>query len=120
MYTTPGFSHLTPDLGVVPVGSGLPPLRPFVEAVLPLAFTLCGGALAFVRAQLSVVSRSLAFIGDLLPLIGGSISSVGNPMTPRELVFPQPESHLADVQLGGAAIEFASGGGALLTGHESI
>ena len=69
-----------------------------------LALTLCGRALAFVRAQLSVVGRSLAVVCNSVSLIGDAFSFVSDPLAPGELGRTARE-HL--IALIGLSIEFA-------------
>lgn len=97
-----GFRHRTPDLGVLPFGSGLPAPRQFVDALQSLALTLRGRTLALVRTQLALVRRLLAIIRDSVALIGGTISFVGDPLTPRKFGHTSRESLLALIDLGSA------------------
>jgi hypothetical protein len=78
-----------------------------VDPLSSLALTLHGRTLAFVRAQLSVVSNLLALVRDSVPLIGGAISFVSDPLAPRELMLTPAESRLAVFQLRNAPVDFA-------------
>ncbi|MBV8863052.1 MAG: hypothetical protein JO259_14515 [Mycobacterium sp.] len=83
--TSSGFGHRTPYFGIFPVSSSLLALAPFVDPLQSLPLTLHGRTIAFVRKQLSVISRLLAVICDPVSLIGDAISFVSDPLAPREL-----------------------------------
>jgi hypothetical protein len=90
-----GFSHRTPDFGVLPFGSRLPALPPIGDAVLPLALTLLVRSLTLVCTQLSVVGCLLAIVCDAVPLIGDAFSFVSYPLASCELTLAPRESIFA-------------------------
>ncbi|HTX95016.1 MAG TPA: hypothetical protein VME67_09280 [Mycobacterium sp.] len=58
------FGHLTTDVGLFALSTGSCAFVPLFGALQPLAFTLGGGPLAFVRACLSLICHLLTFVRD--------------------------------------------------------
>jgi hypothetical protein len=56
--------HLTPDVGLFALCTGSCAFLTFLGALQSLVFTLGGGALAFVRACLSLICRLFAVARD--------------------------------------------------------
>ena len=100
-----GFRRLTVDVGLVALCTGGQALRPFVCALQSLAFTVCGRALAFVRAQLSFVRQPLALIRDPVPLIGDPLSPSGLHLASSDLGLTPQQSVLALFEGGGPVLE---------------
>ena len=114
-----GFSHRTPDLGVLPDGRSLPALRPLVDALLSLALTLGGRTFTCVRPQFSIVRHLLAVVGESVPLIGDAISFISDPLAPRKLSLTPRECLVVLIGLGSAAIELTRHTATVLGDHDS-
>jgi hypothetical protein len=99
------FGHLTPDVGLFALIIGPPALRRVFGALQSLAFTLGSGALAFVRAFLSLVCQLFAVVCDSVPLVPHPLSLVREPLAPCELSLASRESLLALSKLSRQPIE---------------
>lgn len=93
-------------------------LRPVVQALQSLAFTLRGRALALVRAQFPVIRRFLTLIGYSVALIGHVISLVSNPLASRKLPLPPCQSLLASVRLASTLPGVVPSAATAVTDHD--
>lgn len=87
--------------------------------MLPLAFTLGSGALAFVRTGLSLVCQLFSLVRELVPFVGDPISFICEPLASRNLGFPSRQIALALVKFGRPPISAARLIGAVLSHHHT-
>ena len=100
------FSHLAPDVGLFALCICLHALPLVFGTPQSLTFTVGSGALALVRARLSLVCYLFALGCDSVPLLSDSISLVCEPLAPGKLGLPTHQLFLASIKFGRPPIEF--------------
>ena len=99
-------------------------LRLILGALQSLAFPLGSGALAFVRACLSLVCHLFAVVCDSIPLVSDPISLMCEPLAPcmlgpTSLQSLLPHIGYPPIALRCPAIEFTRLVGIVLSRHDS-
>lgn len=88
-----------------------------VETLQPFAFTLLGGTLAFVGAQLPIVRHLFAVVGDGVTLVGDPIAFVGHPFAAQQFPLSASEVTLAVVEFRRVRIVPGPAVGPFVTDH---